>query len=237
MWAAVALGAASLIGSYLQSKQQADIAESGYSAQVESAKIQAPKAYPGQKELATKLAPYLWENLDIGLTEQEKNVYRGEAKTPVLQALKSLTGETSKYAASQGLRGGSIADILSRIEEQKLPAFAQIESNIMKSDIAKKQTRIADILAFLDLKAGESEESVTEGNIPTTDTGIEKTYMGLTYNQALQTWGKGVADLYKVQNKFVYPWLDTINKNYGDGAMGGGWGVSGLIGSSEGDVW
>lgn len=112
------------------------------------------EAYTGQKDIAKVLAPYLWENLDVGLTEEEKGLYRGAGKTSILQSAKAAQGQVSKTAASQGLRGGRVQDILSGVMEQTIPQFAQLEQGIMGKDIEMKQKRVQDILNFMNLKAG-----------------------------------------------------------------------------------
>jgi hypothetical protein len=145
----VALAASSVIGSLLS--------DSGGDAE-DVARIQAPRAYPGQKGIAKMLAPYLWENIDVGLTEKEKNLYRGEGLTGILQGAKGARRTASRTAASQGLRGGSIANILSDITESTIPARGKLESTIMTADILRKRKRIQDILAFLNLKAGYGED-------------------------------------------------------------------------------
>ena len=131
-----------------------DVANIGAGASTESAKIMSRKAYPGQRDLATKIAPYLWEHIDTGLTETDKQIYRGAGRTSVSQALKSAGGIASRKASSQGLKGGSIANILAEIESRKATGFAGIESDIAVKDIERKKSRVQELLAFLALQAG-----------------------------------------------------------------------------------
>lgn len=154
-WPVIAAVAASALSSYLASRSQSEAAEMS----AEATKTGGKYAYPGQKSIAKALTPYLWENLNVGLTDQEKSLYRGEARTSVLQAIKGSERNISQTAAAQGLKGGSIANILSQSEASKYPAFASIETGIMKEDIAKKNKRLEDILKFLSLSAGYGEEA------------------------------------------------------------------------------
>jgi len=127
--------------------------------QVDAARIMANAqkkyAYPGQKTLAASITPYLFENLGEGLTEKEKNIYRGEGKTQILQTAMGGKEQITSGAAGQGLKGGAVADILRRNFETTIPAMGQLETNIMKADIQRKDQNIQNILGYLSLSAGE----------------------------------------------------------------------------------
>lgn len=116
-------------------------------------------AYPGQKKIASMLSPYLWESLGTGLTKEEKSMYRGAGKTSIMQGIKSARNRASSTYASQGLRGGRVADVLTRIDESAIPAMAKLETDIMSTDIGLKRKRISDILQFLGLTAGYGENT------------------------------------------------------------------------------
>lgn len=135
---------------------------SGVEAQKIASKYGARRTYPGQKTLAKELSSFLSENLDMGLTEKEKDVYRGAGKTSILQASKAASKKTSKFAASQGLRGGNIARILSDVEMSTLPQFTKLESGIAEQDISAKRQRINQILGFLALQGGWDDEELFE---------------------------------------------------------------------------
>jgi hypothetical protein len=150
---AAIIGGTSLIGGLLD-----DSDDTRADASRDVAQIGARKSYPGQKQIASTLAPYLWENLETGLTEKEKTQYRSTGKTSILQQTKGQQDKASNILASQGLRGGRVADMLSRIGESSLPQFTKLENDIMNVDQAKKNKRIADILTFLSLQAGEEED-------------------------------------------------------------------------------
>ena len=125
------------------------------------ADIMGKKAYAGQKDLAKNVAPYLWENLEVGLTEQEKQGFRGAGRTSIADTLLGTKRKASSSAASQGLKGGSIANILSGIDEQKVGAFAGLESDIAGLDMARKKTRMDELQNFLSLNTYKDEGSST----------------------------------------------------------------------------
>ena len=146
-----AIGAAGLLSGLLD-----DSDETSADAMTKSAQIGARKSYPGQHKIAKSLAPFLWENLDVGLTEQEKQTFRGAGRTSVLQGNASTRGQVTKTAASQGLRGGTIAEMLSRINPAQ--GFSEVESGISQQDILLKRKRMDDILKFLSLEAGKNPD-------------------------------------------------------------------------------
>lgn len=132
---------------------------------VKAADIMAKKAYPGQKDLATNLAPYLWENLDVGLTGQEKQEFRGMGRTAVDTSIRGQRRGVKTNAATQGLRGGTIADMVAGVNSQQTPAYAGLETNISALDQQVKKKRMDDILKFLSLNTyGEGGTSSETGN-------------------------------------------------------------------------
>ncbi len=156
-------------------------------AQVESSKISArtQRVFPGQKKLAEILAPFLAENLDVGLTEEEKDVYRTTGREAVDKATRGSVRNVERGAASQGLRGGSIANIISNLYEERAPAYGAVESDIMGMDIAHKRKRIADILGFLGLRMGYDEEEPVATSTPSPRRGRPVT-------DALKEWRKRI---------------------------------------------
>lgn len=153
-----ALGAAGLISGLLGDDDNDDGDK-----YVQSAQIGARKSYPGQHATAKKLAPYLWENVDIGLTEKEKELFRGAGKTSILQGVSGARNQARKTYSSQGLRGGTVASALSRIDESRIPALGKLETDIYALDSNLKRKRIAELLAFLGLEAGIDPDAVTGG--------------------------------------------------------------------------
>ena len=131
-------------------------------AALQAAGLSGRTSLPGQSEISEALSPYLWENIDIGLTEKEKTLFRGAGKTNILKSAKDTRGLMTKRAASQGLRGGSISNILSNIDESVLPSLAKVETNIAELDVARRQGRISDILTFLSLEGGQTPEQKQE---------------------------------------------------------------------------
>lgn len=149
-WAAAITGGLGFLGGLFD-----DSDETAANAAMYAAQMGAKKIYPEQKELASKLGPYLSENLGIGLTQQEKDLYRGEAKTSILQGAKAAKRSISDIMASQGLRGGAVADRIAKTDESTLPQFASFENMMAQLDIKKKRQSIQDIINFLALSAGE----------------------------------------------------------------------------------
>jgi len=145
-----------LVSAAIESYQDRDQASINRNTSLQMANLQSGKAYPGQGKLAAELAPYLWENINTGLTPEEKKLYYNQGKTSILQADKSNRGQASKIFASQGLKGGSIANLLASTNASE---FTKLNNNIMLADINKKNMRIEDILKFLSLKAGNNLDS------------------------------------------------------------------------------
>lgn len=121
----------------------------------------APKAFAGQGRIAELLGPMLFENLDVGLTEQERQTFRGAGRSAIQAGVRSATRGTSRAFASQGLRGGNVATALSGIEESIIPQFAELESGISREDISLKRKRIAELLQFLGLTTFQEGEEVS----------------------------------------------------------------------------
>jgi len=149
-WDSAIVGITSLLGGLLDTSGEDAIK----AAQAGSNK---KYAYPTQKSIAKDFGPYLWEGIGKGLTGEEKDLYRGEGKTSILQASKGAQTQASRTSAAQGLRGGTIANILAGIQSQEIPAMAGLETGIMGADINKKQTNIANLMSFLGLAAGEED--------------------------------------------------------------------------------
>jgi len=148
---------------------------------VQAAQATQRKAYPGQKLLASKLAPYLWENLGIGLTEEEKSTMRGAGRTGILQSIKANRMKISDIYASQGLRGGTVASALKSAGDITKP-FAELESGISMQDINLKRKRISDIINFLNLQSGagyDIGEDTGSGNISDE---LKNAYQSLGYS-------------------------------------------------------
>ena len=156
-WAAVAIGGASLVGGYMSAQSSSKNAKLAANTQLAQAQMMATEAYPGQKSIAKALAPFLWENLNQGLTEDEKLQYRGEGKTSILQGAKSGEKAITNIAASQGLKGGAITRAISGVREGTIPQFAKLEGDIRGLDVNLKRKSISDILQFLSLATHEGE--------------------------------------------------------------------------------
>jgi hypothetical protein len=150
----------SIYGGMKAGEAQEDIAKMQIASSEKIAQASLQRAYPGQKSIAKLLGPYLMENLGVGLTEKEKETYRGAGRTGILKGVQSAQRGASKILASQGLRGGRVADILSDIGETSIPQFARLESDISQQDIGLKRQRIQDVLGFLNLKAGLEEGDI-----------------------------------------------------------------------------
>ena len=45
-------------------------------------------SYEGQRDISKQLSSFLWENLDKGLTEEEKTRFRSKGRTSILDAIK-----------------------------------------------------------------------------------------------------------------------------------------------------
>lgn len=119
-------------------------------------------AYPGQYKIAEGLGDYLWENIDTGLTADEKGFMRGAGKSKILTQSLGAKKVAKRQAASQGLRGGSIADIINDITAAEIPAIGSLETEIMALDVNQKRKRISDLLSFLGLKAGKPNKKIVE---------------------------------------------------------------------------
>lgn len=153
-WDTIISSGASFLGGLLDESD-----ETWLQGQKISSAFGAKYAYPGQKALGGKISSYLWENLNTGLTEGEKRLMRGAGKTSILQGVRSAKAGTSRSAASQGLRGGSIANILANIDKSKISAFGKLETDIQTADINTKRQNIKDILTYLSLSAGYGEDA------------------------------------------------------------------------------
>ena len=237
---AAIIGGTSLVGMMLD--------DSGDDAK-DVARIQAAKAYPGQKTVAKALAPYLWENVDTGLTEQEKTQYRSTGKTNILQQVRGTQKQTSNIFASQGLKGGRVADMLAGISESAFPEFARLESNIFGLDQAKKDKRMKDILDFLNLKAGEGEEAgggYTPGSIESIVAGLLQgggpgaNYGGGTstgnVGQVSTGFQQGIQGILDSMGYGTDISVSSSGVSSGPGGAGPGAGVAGGVGGSMGSA-
>lgn len=126
----------------------------------------ARRTFPGQRSLAKNVAPFLWENIDVGLTEKEKEHYRDTGRTNILKGIESTKRGVTRAAASQGLRGGAVADIVSGVYESQYPLFGKLESDITSMDISRKKQRVAELLAFLGLESGYDLGEVPRSEFP-----------------------------------------------------------------------
>jgi hypothetical protein len=161
--------------------------------------------YMGQSSFMETLAPYIEENLK-GLTTQEWDLYRGEGRDAIATAAKGASQEISTLAASQGLKGGSIANILAGTAESQIPAFAGLETEIAKIDIEKKSQSIQDALAFSGLELTEKGidlDAITkvlgiEADIFGTEAGMygmDLGYMSDIFGTEAQLYGMDLAAL------------------------------------------
>jgi hypothetical protein len=122
----------------------------------------AKKAPPGGGKLAGALSNYLFERVGEGLTEEEEDLYMGEGKTAIQQAVRAASKSTQKNAAAQGLRGGAVSNALQQIQQSSIPATAQLSTDLAKLDIGAKNQIIQSILAYLGLDIGMTEEQVAD---------------------------------------------------------------------------
>ena len=108
-----------------------------------------------------KAMPSIEANLG-GLTGAEKTLYTSLGKQNIMSGVKSSLASTSKSAASQGLRGGTIANILANVSSQTIPAMGKLGTDISQMDIAKKQQAIQDIISSAGIQKDLFGLGVTE---------------------------------------------------------------------------
>ena len=125
-----------------------------------NARVGARRALPGQAGVEESLAPFLTERIGTGLTGKEQQVYRGAGRSAIETSLAGAYADYKGNAASQGLKGGAIASGLNKIGESKIPAFADLENRIAMMDIDQKNTNISQILQYLGLSAGMTDEQI-----------------------------------------------------------------------------
>lgn len=209
---------------------------------LQAAQAAARKSYPGQKDIAKALAPYLWENYDVGLTDEEKTLYRSEGKTNILQASKANVNNIKNNFASQGLKGGAVATNIKDALNATLPQFANLETGIMKADIAKKQQSLGDIFTYLSLAAGEGEDVGSTNIYDTTPYDYSKSGGGSVdvsqaFNAAIKNNPGGGSNPYEYGSEdykeWQRKWIELLESGYnpvsGSGD-GGGAMVSGTHG-------
>jgi hypothetical protein len=140
----------------LQAQTGMDIAKINNYAQL----MAVPTALEGQDVVARALGEDISGRVGVGLTEEEKQVYRGAGRTGIDTAIKGQLEKAKQILASQGLRGGSVADILGDIELSQVGEYAGLESNIMQADIAKKAGNIQEALAFMNLRGAPTRGDI-----------------------------------------------------------------------------
>ena len=149
---------------------------------LQAAQLKGQYAYPGQKKIARSLAPYLWENVNMGLSESEKRLMRGAGRTSIMQGIRDSIAKGKSIYAGQGLRGGAVARALSGISESRVPQLAKLETDISAADIKARKERVTDILKFLALSAGYGEDDVSSPSVENT---------GIVSNTLNSYWDSG----------------------------------------------
>jgi len=229
-WSTIISSGADFLGGLLDDSDEVEA-----QSKIQSAAFGARYAYPGQKALGGKVSNYLWENLGLGLTESEKRLMRGSGRTSIMQGVKSATGDTRKQAASQGLRGGAIANILANINQSKVPAFAKLESDISSKDMTLKRERMKDILTYLGLSAGYGEDAGSSGSGNATIAGIVNSLYGSGGSGGSSGAGPGGGNAPATSSAGFDISGDTIGSVAGMfGPAGGILGILGMLGAFDG---
>lgn len=138
----------------------------------------AAMQYPGQMETGQNLADYLDERIGLGLTDVEQQLYRTKGKGMIEKGIAAGTEGIETTYASQGLRGGAVAEAVGGLESQRPELYGGLESRIMEADIGAREQNISQALAFLQTSAaprsptGESVQPTTPVAAPPAGGGL-----------------------------------------------------------------
>ena len=132
----------------------------------------AARQYPGQMKTGQSLSEYLQSKIGTGLSGEEKGLYRSMGSTAIEKGIAGALEEAETTYASQGLRGGSVAERLGQISGSRPELYGSLENKIMEADMGVREQNIAQTLSFLQTSAapqssgypgGESAETVGGG--------------------------------------------------------------------------